>query len=62
MKSFGNEVAEGTTSFSIKWLTVNKEVVYKRIINCTKAAELTNIEKYLCEIKYKWRIKSVIHS
>jgi hypothetical protein len=28
---------------SSKWLIVNEEVAYKRIINCTNAAELRNI-------------------
>jgi hypothetical protein len=42
---------------SIKWLTVDKEVAYKRVINCNNAIELRNIGKSLHKILCKWKNK-----
>jgi hypothetical protein len=45
------------TFLSIKCLTINEEVVYKRI-NCIDVVELRNT---LYKVSLKWRIKSVIY-
>jgi hypothetical protein len=37
-----------------KWLIVNEEVAYKRVINCTNVVELRNIEKYMYKGRRKW--------
>jgi hypothetical protein len=42
---------------SRKWLVVNEEVAYERIINCANAVELRDIGKYLYKIRYKWENK-----
>jgi hypothetical protein len=44
-----------------KWLTVNEEVAYKRIINLTNAVELRSIGKYLYKIRcnYENEISSI---
>jgi hypothetical protein len=47
---------------SIKWLVVNEEVAYKRIMNCTNVVELRNVRKYLYKDRYNWRIKSVTYN
>jgi hypothetical protein len=52
----GNEEVEGT-NVSRKWLTVNDEVAYKRIINCTNVGELRHIGKLLYKIRCKWENK-----
>jgi hypothetical protein len=39
---FGNEEME-KKYLGRKWLIINEEVAYKRIINCANAAELRNI-------------------
>jgi hypothetical protein len=46
---------------SRKWQTVNKELAYNKIINCTNTVELRNLGKYLYKIKYAWenRIKEL---
>jgi hypothetical protein len=31
----------------MKWITVNVEVAYKRVINCTNTVELRSIWEYL---------------
>lgn len=50
---FGKEESEGTIVSVEKWLTVNKEATYKRIMRCNNAVELRNITKYLCGILCK---------
>jgi hypothetical protein len=44
---------------SRKWQTINEELSYKIIINCTNSVELRNLGRYLYKIKCKWenRIK-----
>jgi hypothetical protein len=39
---------------SRKWLTINEEIVYKKIINCTNTLEIWNIGSYLYKIKCTW--------
>jgi hypothetical protein len=39
--------------FSRKLLILNEEVAYKRMINCTNAAELRNVGKYWYEARCK---------
>lgn len=36
----------GNKFLSIKWLIIDKEAAYKRMINYAKAVELENIGKY----------------
>jgi hypothetical protein len=42
---------------SSKWLNINEDIVYKRIISCTYVADLRNIGKYLYKIRSKWENK-----
>jgi hypothetical protein len=51
-KMFQNENVKGTF-LSRKWLIVNEEVVYNRLINCINITKLRNVRKYLKEIRYK---------
>jgi hypothetical protein len=54
---FGNEGVWRTICFDIKWLKINADVAYKRIINFTHVVELRNTGKYLYKIRCKWEIK-----
>jgi hypothetical protein len=38
---------------SIKWLSLNEWIVFKKIINCNNSIELRNIGSYLYKIKCK---------
>jgi hypothetical protein len=42
---------------SRKWLTVNEESAYKKIINCTNAVKLRNIGNYRYKVRCKWENK-----
>jgi hypothetical protein len=37
-----------------KWQTINEEISYKKIINCTKTVQIRNLGSYLYKIKFKW--------
>jgi hypothetical protein len=39
---------------SRKWLTINEEIAYNKIINCTNTLEIRNIGMYLYKIICKW--------
>jgi hypothetical protein len=53
---FGNEEVERTI-LSRKWLRLNEEIGYRRIINCTNAAELRNAGNYVYKIRFEWENK-----
>jgi hypothetical protein len=53
---FGNEEVEKQL-LSRKWLFVNEELSYKKIINCTNAVELGNIGNDLYKIRCIWENK-----
>jgi len=36
-----------------KWLGMNKEVAYRKIIRCTNKDQIRNLGRYLDTIKYK---------
>lgn len=40
-----------------KWLCVNQDLAYKRIIKCRNVRELKRIEKYLLKFRCKWENK-----
>jgi hypothetical protein len=37
-----------------KWLRINKEVPYKKMLSCTKKDQLKNLGKYLDTVKCNW--------
>jgi hypothetical protein len=39
---------------SRQWLIINEEVAFKRTVNCTSDAQLTNIGQFLYKIRNKW--------
>jgi hypothetical protein len=41
-------------SLSRNWLTINEEIVHKKIVNCTNTLKIRNISSYLYRIKCKW--------
>jgi hypothetical protein len=43
-----------TKNWSRKWLVVNEQGAYKKSVNRTNDAELTNIGKFFYRTKYKW--------
>jgi hypothetical protein len=45
----------------MKWLTINEEIAYKKIISCTNTLEIRNTGSYLYKFKRKWenRIKKL---
>jgi hypothetical protein len=45
-----------------KWLCINEELAYKKIVNCTNKAHIVHLGKYLDEVKHKWesRVRRVI--
>jgi hypothetical protein len=49
---------------SRKWQTINEELAYKKIINCTNTVQLRKLGRYLCKIKCKRenRIKELVGS
>jgi hypothetical protein len=58
----GDEEAEETSFFSIKWLIVNDEVVDKTTTKSINAAELRYIGKHLYKTRYiNGKIKLIRH-
>jgi hypothetical protein len=43
-----------------KWLNMNKETAYRKILRLTKKAQIRNLRRYLDKVKYKWFIKTKI--
>jgi hypothetical protein len=37
-----------------KWLCINEELAYKKIVNCTNKSRIIHLRKYLDEVKHKW--------
>jgi hypothetical protein len=37
-----------------KWLHVNEEIAYQKMISCNKIMGLKNLGKCLCKVKDKW--------
>lgn len=37
-----------------KWLNMNKEIAYKKILMCTIKAQIRNLGRYLNKVKYNW--------
>ena len=37
-----------------KWLNMNKEVAYRKIVRCTNKDQIRNVGSYLDKVKYKW--------
>jgi hypothetical protein len=37
-----------------KWLCINEELAYKKIVNCTNKAHIIHLGEYLDEVKHKW--------
>jgi hypothetical protein len=37
-----------------KWLNINKEITYRKILKTTNRAHIQNIGKYLDKVKNKW--------
>jgi hypothetical protein len=37
-----------------KWLCINEELVYKKIVNCINKARIIHLGKYLDKVKHKW--------
>jgi hypothetical protein len=37
-----------------KWLCVNEELAYKKIVNCTNKAHVIHLGEYLDKVKHKW--------
>jgi hypothetical protein len=46
-KLFGDKKVEGSIILSKKWLNVNKELAFRKIINCTNRTHIRNVGKYL---------------
>jgi hypothetical protein len=40
-----------------KWLHINEELAYKKIVNCTSKAHIIHLGEYLDKVKHKWEIK-----
>jgi hypothetical protein len=38
---------------SKKWLCINEELAYRKIINCTNKAHIVNLGKYLDKVRHK---------
>ena len=36
-----------------KWLGMNREVAYRKVLNCTNRGQIRNLGRYLDRIKYK---------
>jgi hypothetical protein len=36
-----------------KWLSVNKEVTYRKILRCTNKDQIRNLDRYLNKVKHK---------
>ena len=43
-----------------KWLSMNKEVAYRKIIRCTNKDQIRNLGGYLDTIKYKCGLGSAV--
>jgi hypothetical protein len=37
-----------------KWLCINEELAYKKIVNCTNKAHIIHLGQYLDKVKHKW--------
>jgi hypothetical protein len=37
-----------------KWLCINEELAYKKIVNSTNKAHVIHLGKYLDKVKHKW--------
>jgi hypothetical protein len=46
---------------SKKWLCINEELAYRKIINCTNKAYIINLGEYLDKVIHKWesRVRKV---
>jgi hypothetical protein len=40
-----------------KWLSINKEGAYRKILRCTNNDQVRHLGRYLDKVKYKWLIK-----
>jgi hypothetical protein len=40
-----------------KWLNINEDLAYKKIISCINVSRINAIGKYLFTTKYKWQNK-----
>jgi len=41
-----------------KWLNMNEDLAYKKVLNCTDVTKLKTIGKYLSEMRCKWENKA----
>jgi hypothetical protein len=37
-----------------KWLYINEELGYKKIVNCTNEAHIIHLGEYLDKVKHTW--------
>jgi hypothetical protein len=37
-----------------KWLCINDELAYKKIVNCTNKVHIIHLGEYLDKVKHKW--------
>jgi hypothetical protein len=40
-----------------KWLNINEDLAYRKIINCTKVNKINSLGKYVFNTKCKWKDK-----
>jgi hypothetical protein len=40
--------------FNKKWLQINEEIMYRKLISNTKTLELENLDTFLYKMKCKW--------
>jgi hypothetical protein len=40
-----------------KWLNINEDIAYRKIINCTIVTKINTTAKYLFKTKCKWETK-----
>jgi hypothetical protein len=39
---------------SNKWLCINEELAYRKIINCVNKSLIINLGEYLDKVRHKW--------
>jgi hypothetical protein len=48
------ETKKWRMQFINKWLCINEEPAYKKILNCTNEAHIIHLGKDLDKVKHKW--------
>jgi hypothetical protein len=48
----------GMKFLSKKWLSMNTEVAYRKIVRCPNKNQIRNLGGYLDKVKYKWFYKT----